>query len=198
MNNSDLQDNRQLFGRIAEGDGAAFTTVFHLYYDQLCRNAKRILKSEYGAEEVVQEAFLQLWNNRNTLSALDAPVSYLFRITANRCFDRIRKQELDIRTQYNIRIASSTDASTEQEHGLDLAIIKKLLQEAIDLLPPQQKAVYQLQQQEELSYQEIADRLSLSRNTVRNHMARAIESIRAYLLRHGQEFLVFFLFLKIF
>lgn len=195
MPTNNIQRDRKLFALIAEGNATAFTEVFRLYYDQLRFNALRILKSEYWAEEVVQEAFAQIWTNRATLIDLDAPVPYLFRMVANRCFDRIRKNELDIRLQYSIGLLSSSHNSVIQPHDFDLTVLKKLIKGALEQLSQQQKIIYELQSEELLSYQEIADKLGLSRNTVRNHMAKAIQSVRSYIKQHGSE--LFFILLTV-
>ena len=64
------------------------------------------------------------------------------------------------------------------------------LHAAVDLLSPQRRAVYELRYKEGLSLEEIAQKLQLSRNTVRNHLAEAMKIIRAYMQQHV-DFYVF-------
>lgn len=190
MDNSNPLLDQHLFRQIAEGDAVAFSKLFRLHYPALHANALRILKSEFWAEEAVQESFVQLWASRDGLAEIDAPKSYLYRIVANRCFDRLRKNDAEVRLQYGINLLAMQNATVAQQHGFDLAVLNDLVTKALEQLPPQQQQIYRMQYTEYLSYQEIADKLGLSRHTVRNHMAKAIQSVRAYVAEHGGELLV--------
>lgn len=190
MDNSNSLQDQILFKQIAEGDAVAFSKLFRLHYAQLHANALRILKSEFWAEEAVQDCFVQLWASRELLPDIDAPKSYLYRIVANRCFDRLRKNDAELRLQYGINLLATQQLTVAQEHGFDLAVLQDLVNKALEQLPPQQQLIYKMQYTEFLSYQEIADKLGLSRHTVRNHMAKAIQSVRAYVEQHGGELLV--------
>lgn len=187
MDTSNSIQDQHLFRQIAEGDAVAFSKLFRLHYSALHTNALRILKSEFWAEEAVQDAFVQLWASRDTLPDIGAPKSYLYRIVANRCFDRLRKNDAEIRLQYGINILATQNATVAQQHGFDLAVLQGLINQALEQLPPQQQQVYRMQYTEFLSYQEIADKLGISRHTVRNHMAKAIQAVRAYVVEHGGE-----------
>ncbi|WEK37877.1 MAG: RNA polymerase sigma-70 factor [Candidatus Pseudobacter hemicellulosilyticus] len=181
---NELSRDKTLFSRIAGGDTQAFSELFRLYYDPLRWNAGKLLQSAYWAEEIIQEVFLQLWAHRSDLPLVEQPAAYLYRITANRSFDRIRRQSREVQAQYLLQQAGHS-GETEQQHRYDLVRLQQLVQQAVDSLPEQQRIIYLLQQEQELSYQEMADRLGLSRNTVRNHLARALQNIRAYLQEHA-------------
>ena len=73
-----------------------------------------------------------------------------------------------------------------------------LVKRAVDLLPPQQKLVYQMARQEGLALDLVARQLGLSRNTVRNHLAKAIETIRNYLRHHAEELVVLLVTLSLY
>jgi RNA polymerase sigma-70 factor (family 1) len=185
-------NERELFARIANGDGVAFTELFRLYFEPLKWNALKILKSEFWAEEIVQEVFMQLWSNRDKLVDVESPAAYLFKVTANRCLDRIRRQELEVKMQYVVNKALHRDASSVQENSYDLDLIETLIKEAVQQLPEQGRLVFELQRNKGLSYQEIADRLGISRNTVRNHMVKSLHFIRSYLRQKGEIFVLLF------
>ena len=192
MNNNDLYNIKELFIRIAEGDGAAFTQLFRNYFEQLKWNASKILKSEFWAEEIVQEVFMQVWTNREKLAEIESPAGYLFKITANRCIDRMRRQELEIKMQYIVSKALHKETDTVQENLYDLDLIERLIREAIQRLPEQGKLVFELHRNEGLSYQEISNRLNITTNTVRNHMVKDLHVIRSYLREKGQLYLLLF------
>ncbi|WP_205686092.1 RNA polymerase sigma-70 factor [Chitinophaga costaii] len=193
LKNNNLSQDQQLFARIAEGDAVAFRHLFDKYFEVLCLNATRLLKSAYWSEEVTQEAMLYIWESRATLPAIEQPAAWIFRVVSNKCLDKIKRQQLEIRAQYLLNISPHED----QPGQLDYALLRKLVAEAVAHLPAQQQAVYKLQQEEMLSYKAIAARLGISANTVRNHLVRAFAAIRAHLISHG-EFLPMLFFLIFF
>lgn len=192
MNGNSIQEDKVLFTGIANGDGGSLTVLFKRYFDRLKWNAVKMLKSEFWAEEVIQEVFMQLWTNREGLRDIEFPAAYLFRITANRCLDRIRRQKQEIKIQYLLNLARSDAASTPPQNTYDLQLIETLVSEAVQRLPEKGRQVFELQRTGDFSYQEIADRLGISKNTVRNHMVKSLRFIRGYLAEKGEIFLFIF------
>lgn len=184
--------DQELFSRISSGDGYAFERIFRKYFNLLKSNAFKLLKSEFWAEEVAQEVFLHIWDGRNKLSEVESPSAYLYRMTANHCLNRIRRQELETKMQYLVQTALHGNVDVLPENRYDLERVETLIGEAIEQLPEQAKRIFLLQQQEGLSYYAIAERLGISKNTVRNHMVRALRSIRKYLQVNGDFFLLLF------
>lgn len=195
LENKDLYTDKELFLRIAEGEGQAFARIFEKYFERLHWRAFQLLKSGFGADEVVQEVFIQLWEGKDKLKIVDNPAAYLFRMTYNRCFDRIRRQEAESKAQYLLHQITDAGSHTSPVSGYDYQLLEKLIKEAVDSLPAQGRTIYLLQQQESLSYQEIAERLAISKNTVRNHMVKNLHHIRAFLQQKADIlFLLYFLF----
>lgn len=192
MNSNRLQDDKVLFAAIANGDGRSFTVLFKRYFDSLKWNAVKMLKSEFWAEEVIQEVFMQLWANREGLIDIESPAAYLFRITANRCLDRIRRQKQEIKMQYLLNQARSDVACSLSQNTYDVRLIETMIKEAVQRLPEKGRQVFQLQRTLNFSYQKIADQLGISKNTVRNHMVKSLHFIRNYLAERDVLFLLIF------
>lgn len=184
-----------LFSRISQGDDAAYAEVFSQYFDRLKWYAVKLLKSEFWADEVVQEVFVHLWVIREKIVAVENPSAYLYKMTGNRCLDKIRRQATEIEMQYVASVIVHGNQVSFQEGQYDLRKIEGYIREAVSLLPEQRRIIYNLQQEQRLSYQEIADKLSISRHTVRNQMAKTLQSIRSYLLERGLFFLLLFNYL---
>jgi RNA polymerase sigma-70 factor (ECF subfamily) len=176
----DLYDMRECFQNLAKGDASAFETIFELYKKRVFGVALKMLKSETEAEEIVQEVFLSIWLAKSNLSHINDPEAYLFTITYHTIYIRLKKasrnQELLNTIIHHLTQIQNTTDETIAAHETG-----KLINEAIQQLPPQQRAVYELNKEEGLSYDEIAERMHLSRNTVRNHLAEAMKTIRAFL-----------------
>jgi RNA polymerase sigma-70 factor (ECF subfamily) len=190
----DLYDIRECFHNLARGDASAFETIFELYKKRVFGVAFKMLKSETEAEEIVQDVFLSIWVGKANLSHINDPEAYLFTITYNTIYARLKKasrnQEiLNTIINHLAQIQNTTDETiAAHETG-------KLINEAIQQLPPQQRAIYELSKQEGLSYTEIAERMHLSRNTVRNHLSEAMKTIRTFLKKAAMLLMLLFIIL---
>lgn len=176
----ELYNLKELFNNIANGDDTSFGTIFELYKKRVFSLALKMLKCETEAEEIVQEVFLSLWQAKARLGEINDPEAYLFTITYNTIYSFLKKASrnkefLNSIIQHLNQIQNTT---ADTINGNETS---KLIKEAIRSLPPQQRTVYQLSKQEGLSYDEIAAGMKISRNTVRNHLAEAMKTIRIFL-----------------
>lgn len=184
-----LYNESELLQRTATGDDAAFTTIFNFYWDNIYSVAFILTKSENMAEDVVQEVFLKVWHNRHELATVTRFDSYLFILARNHIFSEFRK--LKVREEYITRLQGYFEAhSLSPEDELLRKETGALIAKAIAGLSPQQHEIYKLSREQGLTYEEIADKMGISANTVRNHMVRATRHIREYLSDHKVDLVV--------
>ena len=176
----DLYDIKELFTSFANGDERAFRTIFEFYKKRVFSIGLKMLKSETEAEEIVQDVFLSIWMAKAILDTINDPEAYLFTITYNTINTHLKKASRN-RQFIDKVIEHLTDVQNTTEDTVIAHETEKLIDVAIHRLPPQQKTIYQLSRQEGLSYDEIAKRMNISRNTVRNHLAEAMKTIRVFL-----------------
>lgn len=182
--------DRELFLLISRENELAFAELFRRYDKRIYPFVLKMIRSEVLAEEITQEIFIKLWVNRHKLPEIDRPDAYILTIASNHTLDQIRKQ---LNQAKMLRIVSGrlTDSfSNITEDTLQLRASKELIDQAVELLPPQQKKVYNLSRKEGFSNEEIAEQLNLSFNTVRRHLTEALHSIRNYLKEKGQLALI--------
>jgi RNA polymerase sigma-70 factor (ECF subfamily) len=179
-----INTDKALFERIAKSDEAAFTTIFFRYTARLAPFVTQLLQSDSWSEEIVQDVFLRLWQSRSQLGTIDHPSAYLYQMASNRTLDYIKRNARDVKLQYYSArwLASGVN---HPETDQDFREVEALLKEAVQRLPAQRRRVYQLVREEGLPHAEIADRLQISKHTVRNHVAEALQEIRIYLREHG-------------
>lgn len=183
MDSSTLYNERELFQRIARGDAQAFAEFYDAYAVKLALYVSRFLGSELWAEEIVHDTFLKLWSIRETLTTVETPAAFVYRMIANRAKDHLKHQEHEVKLQQHL-VRYLQHANTTQDQ-LDYQIGEKLYQKAIQQLPAQRALVYKMRHEQGMSYDEIARELELSRHTVRNLLNLALKDIRNYLLQHG-------------
>ena len=184
MEETGINTDKALFERIASGDETAFSIIFFRYTARLAPFVTQLLQSDTWSEEIVQDVFLRLWQSRLQLAAIDHPSAYLYQMASNRTLDYIKRNARDVKLQYYAARWLSPGADNPDTQ-LDFREIDSLLKEAVSRLPPQRRKVYQLVREEGLSHAEIADRLRISKHTVRNHVSEALQEIRVYLREHG-------------
>lgn len=190
MSLSASNTDTDLFHRIARGDERAFEELFRRWDRRIYPFVLKMIRTQALAEELTQEIFIKIWQHREKLNEVSNPEAYIFTIATRHTLDQIKRQLNESRMLEKfsaIRPLSHNDT----EETLLLRDRTALVQQAVDQLPPQQKAVYLLSRQEGLDYDAIGRQLNISPNTVRNHLVKALQSIRIYL--HDQDLLPTFL-----
>lgn len=176
-------DEPALLAKVVRGDAAAFEEVYAFYQRRIRAYAYRLTKIGTTADEVTQDVFVQLWEKRTQLDPSLPLEPYLRKITQNLILNFFRQASRDKALLEKVQLHILAQRHVAPEALLEQEL-EQLYQAAIQRLPAQKKTIYTLSRVEELSYEEIAERLQLSRHTVRNHMTEAIQFIRRYVRLH--------------
>lgn len=187
-----LQNELEIFRRIANGDEDAFAQIFYHYTSIIHPFVLNKVKSQAAAEEIVQEVFMKLWTKRETLKNIESPSSYLMRIATNKTLDHLRRKAIEYKVMQN---AGMREGDSPVHDEISFKEAKRILAEAIAAMPEQRRKIYLLQQ-EGYSYDEIAARMNISNNTVRNHIALASKYLKDYLKSHGLSLFIVLLLMK--
>ncbi len=163
---------------IRSGDSNAFSAFYHDYAGSMIKLLTRVLGNRADAEEVTQEAFAWLWEHRETLNPHTSLKGYAagtakhmaFRLLREKRADRIKENEFRYLRSEHSELADSALISEETEILISNTILN---------MPPQRRKIFEMSRKEGLSYNEIADRLGISYNTVKFHMQAALADIRA-------------------
>jgi RNA polymerase sigma-70 factor (family 1) len=186
-----LDTDKALFERISNEDEGAFSIIFYRYTARLSPFITQLLQSESWTEEIVQDVFLRLWQSRHQLAAIEQPSAYLYQMASNRTLDYIKRNAREVKLQYYATRLYGA-GTYQSETDVDIKELEALIRQAVIRLPPQRRKVYQLVREEGLSHAEIAARLQISKHTVRNHVAEALQEIGMYLRKHGVILFVVF------
>lgn len=192
MSSSDLNNTekeKQLFLDFQGGSHAAFDYFFDKYYQGLCVYAYRILKSNSEAEDLVQDFFVRILENRKHIFINSSVKSYFIRSVHNRCLDNLAHQKVKINhEQFRLKMLSEEDL---QEYPLPDSELTQQIEQAIRNLPDGIRETFILNRFEGLSYQQIAGNEKISVKTVEYRISRALTILR----RELGDYLVLLLFL---
>jgi RNA polymerase sigma-70 factor (ECF subfamily) len=182
-------NDQQAWVSLQKGSEDAFEMIFKAYYKPLCRYAYTFLNDADEAEEIVQMAFVTMWDKRGQVEIQSSLKSYLYRAVRNTCLNALKHQKV---RQEHARFAL---AGGENSHELvaqqvEAGELEQKIQVALMALPEQCRLIFQLSRFEELKYQEIADQLSLSVKTVENQMGKALRLMREQLKDYLPLFLI--------
>jgi len=159
------------------GDEAAFRQLFEQYRPLLYRKACRFSRDDAEAEELTQEAFVQLFLKRRAIDRPEAIYPFLLVVAKRMAVSLFRKHVLRLEYQ-NDMLATWQEEHTRLQQEIDHSNLREMWHDAIRRLPPQQQLLYRMNKLEEYSYAEIATKTNLSKNTVRNHLSLASKAVR--------------------
>jgi len=180
-----MSDDITLLTSLATGDEQAFDTLFERHKDKLYNYLLKITKSPEISEEIVIDIFVKIWVGRELMSHIRDLERFLHKVAYHKAIDFLRVASRHARLQkvYIERIEMGTEKLAD-----DLVIdddFRQILHKAIQQLPPQRKLIYSLSKEEGLTYDQIAQALNLSRNTIKNSMMAATKSISEFLQGNG-------------
>ena len=190
LNNNHSCDEYLLFQRVTLGDEEAFREVVYYYSPKLISFLFSITKTMHTAEEIMQEVFLRLWQNRENVEA-DNLGGWLYRVASNLAYSYLKREALNGRLLSSLKKKRQGNQFSEIDEQMDYKECNELIYKALNQLPDQQRKVYQLSLQEGMSRKEVAEVLNISPNTVRNHLTRALQFLRHF-LSHATVLMSFF------
>lgn len=179
-----------LLQKIKQGDEKAFQYVFDTHYGLLCSIASEFLKDDFLAETIVGDVILYLWEKRETIEIQSSLRAYLIKAVRNKCLNYQQLQYVVKETRFpeheelldaegNYLISESQPLATLLEKELEIEIEK-----SINSLSDECRKVFELSRFEQLKYEDIAEELNISVNTVKYHIKNALSKLRADLSKY--------------
>lgn len=168
----------ELLTRLKNGDIKAFDRIYELYSHKLYSFVFKILKNESEAADIVQEVFVKIWESRDKLGDYQLLNSYIFTIAYNFSISLIRKRISSNKYLERLKNSSILVTAPACINEIEFKELNIQVEELISNLPDRQKQVFLLHRENGLSYAEIAEQLGISKNTVENHMVKALRYLR--------------------
>lgn len=182
--NSDTEKEHLLLIGLVNGDEASFCELYAMYKGRLIYFAMKFLKSSEFAEDVFQDAFASVWENRRFINPYQPFAPYIYTIIKNRILNLLAG--IDKETELKQKL---TENAVNYTQGTENRLIEneyeRLFKEALNTLTEQQRRIFELSRVSQLSNKEIAEQLNISVYTVQQHISASLKKIRDYLKKHA-------------
>lgn len=180
-----------MLAQVAMGDKASFTRLFDAFSDKVYSFAYHFSKSDADAKDAVQDIFLRIFLRRESLAGIQDFDAYLFRCARNR-FLNIFKQSARIVLKEDFTETDNTISETPLD-ALETKEMTASLHAAMDKLPSKQKQTYILRKEEGQSTRETAESMGISEVTVKEHLGKALKTLRKIHLDYNNPTIILLL-----
>lgn len=191
MSNSIL--HIELIKNIIKGDLKAFKEVYELYFNRSFQVALTLVKDEGWAEDIVQEVFFKVWDNRAKLNSELDIWYYIYVLTKNCSITKLREINKETKLKEQLYVSVQSQFSLQDDIKSE-QLITKVFDSAKNQLTPQQRVVFELCREEGMTHQQIAEKLQISKNTVKNHMISSLKILRHF-LKKDIIYIIFYFFI---
>lgn len=194
----DLLGEKELLHQISMGDEPAFKLIFDRYKARIFTFVVNFIHSNADAEEIVQDTFMSLWQNRSHLTAVSHPRNYIYTMVRNQTLRYISNAVRDEKMLKFIWANMQLEVNTTEE-DFQWRESKARIEKALSMLPEQKQRIFRLCREEGLSHEAIALETGLSKSRVKNIMVEILKYIKLYLTQDSVVLAIFlgiYIFLK--
>ncbi len=180
MSNKGLNIDSEFIRRLKEGDRNSFEQLVIHFSGKIYYTCKKMNLSSDDAQEVCQDVFMKLWEGRAKLDEEGTLGSYIFTMAKNNILKQYRKRAYTIVLEKYWKIHGPNSSPSSEEY-FESEELEKYSSEFIERLPERQREILKLRINDQLTNDEIALKLKLSKRTVENQMYRALKKIKSYI-----------------
>lgn len=165
----------EIIAKLSSDDENAMVMLYKSHWKELYISAFKILKDKEICEDIIQELFINIWNNRTQLNINTSLRAYLSASVRYEVYRRIKTMK-----QFEPIIGDAAEIASDilSSRRAEYKELELQIAQTINCLPEKCREVFLLSRYEHLSHKEISAKLSISTNTVRNHLARALQQLR--------------------
>ena len=169
------------------GDQGAFEELVRLYEKRVLALTQRMCRNPEDAAEAAQEAFFAVWQGLKDFRGESSFSTWLYRLASNACVDLLRREGRQRAVSLDdgeLKLDAPAPIPTPQEEA-ERRELRERIEEGLQALPPEYRAVLVLREIHQLRYEEIAGALGLDMGTVKSRISRGRKRLRRFLLKSG-------------
>ena len=180
----DSINEKRLLTELKNGSFHAFERLYNMYSGKLYNFIMRISSgNQYMAEEVVQSAFIRVWEVRERVEPESSFISYLCTIAKNLLMNMYQRQTVEY--VYNEYLKNTgVDRDSQTEESIDLRFLNEYIDSLAEELPAQRKKIFILSKRQNYTNKEIAEMMGISESTVATQLSLAVKFMREQLMKH--------------
>jgi len=184
----------KIISELAKDNEEPLEELFNYYYPRLFNFSKSILKIEVGIDDILQEVFVKIWQNRKNITSSATFNSFIFTITKNLLLNELRRQLKSENLKDEVKKLSVSPEYSLSEQ-IEYNELETKVNQFVNELPERQKEIFILSRNEGLSHKEIAEKLGIKTKTVEYHISLSIKELKTKLQGLGiMSLLYFYLF----
>jgi RNA polymerase sigma-70 factor (family 1) len=196
LTNYSTYSDEQLLELLKNDDEAAFKQLYDRYSDSIFRAAMIYMKDIHLAQDIVQSLFLLVWDRRGSAYEIKSIKDFLFISARNKMINELQRKSKKLTITVDFSNQPFSDRPDgENASALEAKQTRRLILDAVEQLPSQQKKAFLMYTDGNYSYQDIAKSLQLSRFTIKRHLENARKSVRQYIQLNSNDLLGVFLLL---
>ena len=175
---------KRLLTELKNGSFQAFERLYNMYSGKLYNFIMRISSgNQYMAEEVVQSAFIRVWEVRERVEPESSFISFLCTIAKNLLMNMYQRQTVEY--VYNEYLKNTgVDRDSQTEESIDLRFLNEYIDSLAEELPAQRKKIFILSKRQNYTNKEIAEMMGISESTVATQLSLAVKFMREQLMKH--------------
>ena len=187
----DSINEKRLLTELKNGSFQAFERLYNMYSGKLYNFIMRISSgNQYMAEEVVQSAFIRVWEVRERVEPESSFISFLCTIAKNLLMNMYQRQTVEY--VYNEYLKNTgVDRDSQTEESIDLRFLNEYIDSLAEELPAQRKKIFILSKRQNYTNKEIAEMMGISESTVATQLSLAVKFMREQLMKHYDKVIAF-------
>jgi RNA polymerase sigma-70 factor (family 1) len=181
MNNYKTISDEELVSLLRDSDHAAYTEIYNRYFYLMYTHAYKKLRDEEQAKDVIQDLFTNLWHKRESELKMSSLAAYLYTSVRNKIFDLFAHEQVKEKYADYMKNVPSVNKSISADYRVREKELKAYIEKEIQKLPPKMKLIFELSRKDQLSHQEIAERLHTTGDNVSTQLTTALRRLKTKL-----------------
>jgi len=171
------RDEFTLLQEIAEGNTTAFRVIYDHYSSPVCSFIKKYLRSQELSDDICQNVFIKIWEQREQLSEVTEFGAWAFTIAKRQCIDLLKKATRE-ETAMSMILSAYEGEVNQSENTLHTREYLQFIEDVLSRMPPRTVEVFRLCRQQSKTYDEAAEELGITRDAIKKHMVRSMRILK--------------------